>query len=59
MPTKEYLEREYRLALSDYKLARSEDDKWEALKVLAKLEQLAAECYGFDYADQIRKGAEA
>lgn len=55
MPTKEYLEREYKLALSDYRLARTEDDKWAARKAMAKLEQLAAECYGFGYADWIRK----
>lgn len=51
--TKEYLEEQYKIAYSDLKIARDEDMQWEARKRMAKLEQLAADQYGFEYCDQL------
>ena len=50
---KSYLEEQYRLAVSDFKVARNEDEQWEARKTMARLEQIAEQAYGADYADQL------
>ena len=55
---KDYIENEYRLAVSDFKLAKNEDEQWDARKRMAKLEQIASSAYGFEYADSLKaKGA--
>lgn len=51
--SKEYLENEYKIAVLDFKLARSEDEQWQARKTMAKIECLAMEIYGFKYADEL------
>jgi len=52
---KEYLEIEYKKAILDFKCSRTEDDQWNARKELAKLERLASEKYGFEYADELHR----
>lgn len=52
---KEYLKEQYKLAWSDFQIARSEDEQWEARKRLAKLEQTAIELYGNRFAEELRK----
>lgn len=51
---KDYIERYYKLAWLDFKTARDENAQWSARKEMAKLERLAAEFYGFDYADSLK-----
>lgn len=52
---KEYLREQYKLAWSDFLIARSEDEQWEARKILAKIEQTAIELYGNGFAEDLRK----
>lgn len=50
---KSYIEEQYKLAVLDFKVARNEDEQWEARKTMARLEQIAEQAYGIDYADQL------
>lgn len=52
--SKEYLEREYRLAILDFKTAKSEEEQWSARKIMARLEEIAAKAFGFDYVDELK-----
>lgn len=52
---KEYLKEQYKLAWSDFRVARSEDEQWESRKILAKIEQTAIELYGKRFAEELRK----
>ena len=52
---KDYIEREYRLAFLEFKTAMNEDEQWNARKSMAKLEQIAMQEFGFDYADQLQE----
>lgn len=52
---KKYIESQYHLAVLDYKLARNEDERWESRKTMARLEQIAAQAYGFTYADELHE----
>lgn len=58
--TKQYIEEQYRLAILDYQTAKNEDEQFAARRSMAKLEALAAEAFGFDYADLLKtmKGEE-
>lgn len=48
---KGYIEREYKQAVNDFKMAHNENEQWECRMRMAKLELLACEFYGFEYAD--------
>lgn len=50
---KEYIESQYKLAYLDFTLASSDDQQWDARQRMAKLEALASELFGFDYADSL------
>ena len=53
---KPYIEEQYRLAVSQFrvgKLSKNENVQWNARKDMAKLEILATEMYGADYADDL------
>ena len=52
---KEYLKEQYKLAWSDFQITRSEDEQWEARKILAKIEQTAIELYGNGFAEDLQK----
>lgn len=52
--TKEYLQSEYHIAVMDFRLARNEDEQWEARKIMARLEQIAAESYGDAWVNELR-----
>ena len=52
---KSYIEREYRLAFLEFKTAKNEDEQWNARKSMAKLEQIAMQEFGFEYADQLQE----
>lgn len=45
---KGYLLQQYKLAISDFKVARSEDEQWNARKQMARIERTAFELYGKD-----------
>lgn len=49
--SKEYIEEQYKLAILDFKTAKNEDEQWNARKTMARLEQIAMQEYGFEYAD--------
>lgn len=53
--SKEYLKREYKQAILDFKGAINEDAKWQARKSMADLERCAGEMYGFAYMDELHK----
>lgn len=53
--SKEYIEREYHLAVLDFKAAHNEDEQWEARKTMARLEQIATQEYGFAYSDELHR----
>lgn len=50
---KAYIEEQYYLAVLDFKIAQNEKAKWKARKNMARLQQLAAQVYGFSYADKL------
>lgn len=52
---KSYIEREYRLAFLDFKTAKNEDEQWNARRSMAKLEQIAMQEFGFEYADKLQE----
>lgn len=52
---KEYIEREYDTAVSDYLMAYNEEERFMARKSMATLEAIAMQDYGFDYCDEIAK----
>lgn len=53
--SREYLKEQYNLAWSDFQIARSEDEQWDARKRLAKIEQTAIELYGNRFAEELRQ----
>lgn len=52
--TKEYLERTYKQAVLEYRCAHNEDEQWQARKEMARLEQIAMQEFGFEYADALQ-----
>ena len=48
---KEYIEREYEQAIKEYNTALTEDDMDNARRTMKRLEAIAMQDYGFDYAD--------
>lgn len=50
---KSYIEKEYRLAVLSFKTAANTDAQWEARKTMARLEAIASQSYGFEYADSL------
>lgn len=52
---KKYIENQYHLAMLEFRTARNEDEQWEARKTMARLEQIAAQEYGFAYADELHE----
>lgn len=54
---KMYIENQYKLAWLDFKTAHNEGEQWDARKRMARLEALASELYGFDYADSLQSVA--
>ena len=38
-----------------FRTARNEDEQWEARKSMARLEHIAAQEYGFEYADELHE----
>ncbi len=50
----EYIKDRYRIAESDYRLARTESEKHEALRRMHRLSVLASAMYGFSAADSLR-----
>lgn len=55
---KDYIMREAGNLVSDLKRARTEDERNDAKREMLSLETLAAELYGFDFADQLPWNAE-
>lgn len=55
---KEYIEREYDTAVLDYQTAHSEEERFTARQSMARLETIAMQDYGFDYADKLAKKKE-
>lgn len=48
---KDYFLLEYKNSYLDFKTAANEDEAWSARRRMARLEQLAAEIHGFEFAD--------
>lgn len=53
--SREYLAEQYKLAWSDFQIAGSEDEQWDARKRLAKIEQTAIELYGNGFVEELRQ----
>lgn len=56
--SEEYFKEQYVMAMNDFLCSHSENDQWEARKRMAKLERLASEMHGFDFADQLCQEAQ-
>ena len=52
---KQYIENQYRLAVLDFQLSKSEDDQWQSRKQMADLEHTASVLFGFAYADELHE----
>ena len=52
--SKQYIEREYKLAKLDYQLAKNDDERFLALRSLHQLDIIASLAYGFDYSDSLK-----
>lgn len=52
---KAYIEREYKQAISDFKCSHNEDEQWNCRTTMAKLENIAMQLYGFEYADSLEQ----
>lgn len=50
---KRYIIEQFKIAKSDYNLARSEEERFAALRDLRKLKLLAAEKFSFEFADSL------
>ena len=55
MANKDYIERDYKQAISDFKVSHNENERWECRKRMAKLELLACEFYGYQYLDYLEE----
>lgn len=55
MNNKDYIERDYKQAISDFKVSHNENERWECRKRMAKLELLACEFYGYQYLDYLEE----
>lgn len=53
--SKEYLEREYRAAVDMFILAATEDEQWNARRIMAETERSAIEQYGIEYAEELHQ----
>lgn len=51
--SKEYLEREIKIAINDFYLARNDDELWNARKSVTKTLEVASLYYGFEFADKL------
>lgn len=51
---KEYFRREYALAVSDWKAARDTEGRQQATDQAAKVYNLAAQIFGFEFAEGLR-----
>lgn len=56
---KEYIEREYEQAVKEYNTAHTEDEMDTARRTMKRLEAIAMQDYGFDYADELATKKEA
>ena len=56
---KEYIEKEYEQAIKEYNAALTEDDLDTARRTMKRLEAIAMQDYGFDYADELAMKKEA
>lgn len=52
---KEYLRKQYHLAVLEFKTAHNEDAKWKAREQMARIERTAIELFGDDFVQEIRK----
>lgn len=52
---KSYIEREYRQAILEFRCSNTEDVQWKMRMIMARLEKIAMEEFGFEYADSLKK----
>ena len=52
---KEYLEEQYGIAVSDFKLAHDEEGQWNARKEMARLETLMTQQWGTEYCKSVHE----
>lgn len=45
----------YKMAVRDYELAHGDDERWQTMKEIVKVEINAAEALGFDFADRLHR----
>lgn len=53
MLDKTYLRKTYMQAVREYRAALNEDQQWDARKTMARLERLAIEMHGEDFAKEL------
>lgn len=52
---KEYLRKQYHLAMLEFKTAHNEDAQWQTREQMAGIERTALELFGDDFVQEIRK----
>ena len=52
---KDYIISQYKLEMSNFKTAKTEDAKNRALVTMHRLTNLAAQLYGFEFADSLKE----
>lgn len=52
---KEYLRKQYHLAMLEFKTAISEDAQWQVREQMARIERTALELFGENFVNEIRK----
>lgn len=52
---KEYLRKQYHLAVLEFKTAISEDAQWQAREQMAMIERTSIELFGEEFVNKIRK----
>lgn len=50
---KNYIIKQFKIAKSDYNLARSDEERFAALRDLRKLKLLAADKFGFEFSNSL------
>lgn len=51
--SKEYLINTYRQEVLEFRTASNENEQWNARKAMAKLENIAMQQYGYEFADKL------
>lgn len=52
---REYLKKQYRQAILEFKTAHNEDAQWQVREQMARIERTAIDLFGEEFVNEIRK----